>query len=228
MPIALSQKRLQNKHGDKIDSLADNYILFLEKLGIKSILIPNQTQAVDYYFNQFPIAGVILSGGNDVDPELYHGSRRKGLEIVPERDQVEKRMLEIAIKKNLPLLGICRGLQFINVFFKGKLTQINKEANHPPGKNHLIKIVDEKMKNFLGEETEVNSYHNQGIKKKELSPKLKAFALTEDEIIEGVYHPTLPILGIQWHPERPSPNQEFNKKLINGFFSGNLLQEKQS
>ena len=134
-------------------------------------------------------------------------------------DDTCKKLIEIAIERKLPLFGNCRGGQFINVFFKGKLIQNIKEKtgiNHVNAK-HKVKITD-KNAGFLGnKEFIVNSYHEQGIMKGILSSELKEFAITDDGIIEGVYHPKYPIAGVLWHPERPGSDKEADKRLIEAF-----------
>lgn len=227
MLIAISQKNDQNKHGNFIDSLENSYINYLEKLGIKLLIIPNSTESVNYYFNRFPIEGMILSGGNDVDPELYGGVRGKNSSLTIARDNTEKKMLEIAVEKKMSLLGICRGMQIINVFFGGKLIDLNENEEIHPVKEHLIEIINSKAEEILGKNSIINSYHNFGITKELLSPKLKAFAICSDQkVIEGIYHPDLPIVGIQWHPERFSPDSEFNEKLVRMFMEKKLFWKK--
>lgn len=213
MLIAISQRNDKNKHGDFIDNLENNYVNYLEKFGIKLLIIPNSTKDVFSYFEEPSISGIILSGGNDINPELYGEKRVNGLAVSKERDSIEKKMLEIAIKKKLPVLGICRGMQFINVFFKGKLTNVEGHV----AKNHIVKTKDG--------EFEVNSYHGQGITSKEVSPELKVFAQS-GEIIEGIYHPSMLIAGIQWHPERKSPNEKVNRKILKAFLDRKLFWKK--
>ena len=146
------------------------------------------------------------------------------------RDKTEEKLLEIAIEKNMPLLGICKGMQMLNVLFKGKLIKnIKKQKNDAiehVNKNHLVTIVDDRAATLLGKKFEVNSYHNQGISLDFLSDELKEFAIAPDEIIEGFYHPDLPIAGIQWHPERPSPDEKTNEKIIRAFINRELYWEK--
>lgn len=220
MLIAISQKQDKNKWGEFIDSLENNYINYLEKFGIKLIPIPNSSKNILSYFKKFPISAIILSGGNDVNPELYGEEIKEGFSISKQRDETEKKLLEIAVKKKIPVLGICRGMQFINTYFNGKLEKVEEHTR----KNHKIKITGE-TKDVLGDEIEVNSYHNYGISKNTLSNKLNSFANAEG-IVEGIFHPFFPIGGIQWHPERDSPNKEANRKLIDAFINKKLFWKK--
>jgi len=224
MLIAISQRNDKNKHGDRIDNLENNYINYFERFGIKLLPIPNTTKDVSYYFENFPVSAIILTGGNDVNPELYGEKPDEGLAVSKERDNTERRMLEIAVNKKLPVFGFCRGMQFINVFFKGKLINDIKDhvgANHV-AITHTIKIINEEAKKVLGDEIGVNSYHNQGITPDTLSPELTAFA-TADDVVEGFYHPSLPIAGVEWHPERKSPDEAANEKLVKAFLNRELF-----
>ncbi|MBU0615380.1 MAG: gamma-glutamyl-gamma-aminobutyrate hydrolase family protein [Nanoarchaeota archaeon] len=196
MLVAISQRHEKNKHGDYVDSLENNYVDYFSKFGIRFMVIPNTCDA-DYYLDNFPIEGVIFSGGNDI---VGYGDNAS-----ESRDATERKILDIAIERKLPVLGICRGMQFINIYFGGSLKKIDDHIRV----NHKIKIDGIGLK-------KVNSYHGIGITKELLSSSLKAFAMY-GEVIEGIYHPSLPIAGIEWHPERPSPDSEINEKIIKAF-----------
>lgn len=228
--IAISQRNDENKHGVRIDSLENSYINYFEKLSVRFLVIPNSSEDISYYFENFPISAVILSGGGDLDPKLYGGKRDSNIAISEIRDKTEKKMLELAIEKKLPVLGICRGMQFINVFFDGKLINyikdnISEKIKHVRA-NHLVRITDKKTAKLVGEEFEVNSYNNHGVTSDTLSKELNGFAVCEDGVIEGIYHPSLPIAGIQWHPERESPDDKVNEKIINAFLKRELFWKK--
>jgi putative glutamine amidotransferase len=218
MLAIITQRRDTNSNGVLIDSLEAAYSEYFEKFGIKLLPIPNGTKNTEQYFEKLPVEAIILSGGNDISPELY-GSDDMPAGSSMERDKTEKILLEAAIKRKLPVLGICRGMQFINVFFGGKLINIIKTTGSEHVRiNHTLKISGD-MEKILGKTINVNSYHNFGITEKELSKELNPFAISHDGVIEGVLHRNLPIIGIQWHPERESPDTGINEKIVK-FFMG--------
>ena len=125
------------------------------------------------------------------------------------RDNTEKEIISYSIKKNLPIIGICRGMQVLNLNFNGKI-RFNEAINHS-GIKHEIQFK-EKQKKLL-----INSYHNNLIKNKDdLGDNLKSIAISSnDKSIEGFKHNESPIFGIMWHPEREKTN--FHYKLIDSF-----------
>lgn len=221
--VAINQRHNKNQYGDFVDSLENSYITYFEKLGINLIVIPNCSENVSFYFDKFPIKGIILTGGDTIDPRIYGGEKNDDYNFSSDREKTERKLIEIAIAKKLPVLGICRGMQFINVFFDGKLIYVKESVKNlldHVAKTHKIELLD---KLNLGHEVEVNSYHNQGVIEQVLGKGLNVFAKSPDGIIEGIFHESLPILGIEWHPERKSPNEEFNKKIIEAFKNKELF-----
>ncbi len=224
MVYLITQRQEKNSRGDPIDMLENTYVLYFERFGITLVPIPNWSHRVEQYVTQLPVEGIIITGGNDVDPKSYGESVSESLSLVPQRDLVEKELLDLAIKYRIPVLGICRGMQFMNVYFGGKL----QRKAHPPAQDHDLEIIDSKVQATLGVKTRVNSYHNHAVIPSLLSPQLQSFAQSWGGIIEGIYHPTLPIAGIQWHPERKSPNEEFNRKLVEAFVKKELFWRQKS
>lgn len=190
------------------NSLAFEYVELFEKLKFIVILIPNNTKYVTEYIEELNVDGIVLTGGNNVNPSLYKG--KEELESVYEqRDETERKLVDIAIKNKIPLLGICRGFHYINVYFGGS---ISHDVKDHVKKEHLL-ISKSKFYN----NTVTNSYHNQAILKDNLSTDFDIIASTEDNVIEAINHKKHKILGIQWHPERQDVKED--KEIIIDFFN---------
>ncbi|MCS7214751.1 MAG: type 1 glutamine amidotransferase [Thermodesulfovibrio sp.] len=179
--------------------LKRNYVKAVINLGfIPLIISPEMTDKILNYINE--ISALIISGGGDINPNFYGEKNRACKNFEPdERVLSEFKLIEAFIEKKKPILGICYGMQLMNVFLGGTLYQnIETEIKHTSG-NHQIQVID----NFLinkGNYT-VNSYHHQAIKT--LGNRLEIFCIAEDRIIEGVYLKEYPFfVGVQWHPER--------------------------
>ena len=157
--------------------------------------------------------GFLFTGGQDVSPELYHEKPlRATLEVCPKRDRMELKLLKLAMEADKPILGICRGIQFINVALGGTLYQdlplqhksiINHHQSPPYDKPaHKVTLLPSTpLIDLLKEKTiAVNSYHHQAIK--DLAKSLSVMAISEDGLIEAVYNTECNYLwAVQWHPE---------------------------
>jgi putative glutamine amidotransferase len=191
--------------------------------------VPNFTSELNAYLNDLPIQRVILSGGNDLSSEFTGLHSSKIHNPSPDRDALETRILNAALEQSIPVLGICRGMQFINCFFGGGLTQDIEselpEAESHIGNTHNLVIHDSDAKAFWGKNTlKVNSYHHQGVQIHQVAKSLKIIATSEhDQLVEALYHPKKPIAGIQWHPERKDSCQEDDEKLIRSFLEQNIF-----
>ncbi|MFA6365079.1 MAG: type 1 glutamine amidotransferase [Candidatus Paceibacterota bacterium] len=227
--IAITQRVERNKYGKEVDSLEHDYVKYYAKFGVALVPIPNSLGNIKDYLDSLSLDGIILSGGGDIHPSLYGKSSRKGFEYFPERDHLEKKVLEFAVKNNVPLLGECRGMQFLNVFFGGSLLEnVNdmKGIRHA-GTTHEVDITDVRARKYFHKSSlAVNSFHNQGFSKEEVASSLKIFAEAADGTVEGVYHPAKPIAGIMWHPERGKMRGLFNAKLIEAFIKRKLYWKK--
>ncbi|MBO7473391.1 MAG: gamma-glutamyl-gamma-aminobutyrate hydrolase family protein [Ruminococcus sp.] len=169
--------------------------------------------------------GFLFTGGQDVDPKLY-SARKIGAcgECSSERDIMEGMLLKRAMKSDKPILGICRGIQFINAALGGTLwqdipSQFSDTITHCQQPPYDVPIHEVKIKPFSPlkdllqkDYIPVNSYHHQGVR--ELSSELLPMATSPDGLIEAVYAPKQKFLwAVQWHPEFSYLKDE-NSRLI--------------
>lgn len=190
-----------------------DYVTSLTAAGAVPIILPSASEdGVGKYMELCD--GFVISGGCDVDPRFYHEHPSVNMGAFDtERDRAELLLIRRAAELNKPVLGICRGVQAINVAFGGSLIQdipsevngaLQHEQKEPRERSsHLVKI-DRKsslFQLFQGQsEIYVNSLHHQAIKR--LADDLQAVAHSDDGIIEAVEGVDgLDTLGIQWHPE---------------------------
>lgn len=172
--------------------------------------------------------GFLFTGGQDVDPALYNEDALDNVEICAQRDILEQIVLDYALKNNKAILGICRGIQFINVALGGTLyqdipTQYDSKISHsmrPPydKKWHNVSIVkDSPLYSLLNMDVlGVNSCHHQAVK--EVASELKVMSISEDGLVEAVYMPEMKFVwAMQWHPEFLYRTDENSQKVFKEF-----------
>lgn len=152
--------------------------------------------------------GLFLSGGKDVDPKYYGAAcNPKTKTEASELEELEMKLIKKFTKKNKPIIGICRGIQVINVAFGGTLIQDINETklyqNHlqdsQQGYHHLVTSIKNTMINqYLGDSFMTNSFHHQAID--QVAPGFTVSSYSEDKIIESIEKDN--IIGVQWHPEK--------------------------
>lgn len=198
----ITQRESVTPYGGRMDSLEQEYVEFFEKLGVCLIPVSGFTCDVESFVNSVQWELLILTGGGLLEPEAYEYAVQ-GYEQV-HRDKVENKLLTLAMKKNVPILGICRGMQKINAFFGGKIqtSQPFRELR-PIRKNHIVELTES------GESFSVNHYHGDGIFWNTLGGGLSPMAIDrEAENIEAVKHKQHKLLAVQWHPERGDISSE--------------------
>ncbi len=211
--VAISQNVLPMEQRATKDSLEQNYASYFEKFGIAVFATPNLLQDTRAFLAELNPEAIILSGGNDVDPHLYGAEREANSSFAVERDKTDQALLDYGNEKSLPIFCNCRGAQFLNVAYGGKLSRIPNHVGSP----HAVTIIPQGDFNPKETAQEVNSFHSFGYTEAQLSPELAPFAKSADGIIEAVFHRTKPIAGVLWHPERTSPNEAFNAELVRAF-----------
>lgn len=194
--ILISQSLNYNKIRNELTDFIDTRLInFFTNLNYIPITISNSYKNPNYFLNAFRISAIVLTGGSNFGK-------------FPLRDRLEMNLIKYSINYNIPLIGICRGMQMINKFFKGKLVRINNHVK----KKHLIINVKNKKKII------VNSYHNYSIDEKTINKDLLVlYRCFDDNSIESFKHKKYKISGIMWHPEREKNFKNFDKKLVQGF-----------
>lgn len=148
--------------------------------------------------------GILLSGGTDIGPIRYGAESESDVFAPePERDEFELKLLAGAAEQEIPVLGICRGLQMINVFAGGTLRQDVPEHSKfdlpPDTLTHSIDLVSGSILGELyGRSMQVNSLHHQAVERVGAGLAVTA---SSDGSVEGLEHQSLPIVAVQWHPE---------------------------
>lgn len=196
--IAISQRYDQvpgrNEWRDGLDA---KWTELLEQLGFLPILLPSHLSDVEVYLDAVSIDGLILSGGNDI------GS-------APPRDTLEKEAMSYAEHHNLPVLGVCRGMQFLCHIEGGTLHSCSGHV----ATTHKLNGRWAQEQGFK----DVNSYHNQAILQSDCPAVFDVLATTDDGVVEAFRHKHKNWLGIMWHPEREAPLQGSDLALIQAHF----------
>ncbi|SIQ14998.1 putative glutamine amidotransferase [Alkalispirochaeta americana] len=178
--------------------------------------------------------GLILSGGADINPSFYNEPPRQGLEeTLPGRDSHELALVDYVLNRSsIPVLGICRGMQMLNVHGGGTCYQdLEREREEPGTLKHMLFgiypfdapahrvrfLPGSRLEGILQTgEIEVNSFHHQAIR--ELSPTFRATAHAPDGVIEAIESPGERfIAGVQWHPEMMAEKDKPSQHLFQAF-----------
>ncbi len=201
--IALTQRvSICSRTGERRDCLDQRWAPFLERLGYTVAAVPNCLENPVAWFRTQNCTALILSGGND----LSHVAASD--DASQERDQTEIALVAECRQRQLPVVGVCRGLQMINHIFDGTMRRCASHA----GSRHSLRLAD--GADEIWNRTSVNSYHDWGILPEDLAGGLRAVCFSEDGMIEAVVADNMPVWGIMWHPERESPSDDFDIRLF--------------
>lgn len=213
--IGLTTYASKNEYGNPITALATHYIRAVVEAGGLPVLLPASLGEAEWRDLFARLDGIVFTGGGDIQPELFGGVPHPKIGGVdPERDALELPLARAAATEGKPFLGICRGLQVVNVALGGTLftdvaDQLTGAIRHDWHEGyprthlaHPVRVNEEsRLGQILGEPLpHVNSLHHQGIRA--LAPGLKAVAFAPDGLVEAVELPGHPFgLAVQWHPE---------------------------
>ncbi len=201
--IGITQRVVNvDKIDERRDVLDQRWYDFATEVGINLIPIPNNIDDSPKYAESLKLDGLIFSGGNNVGilgDEFLKDKTLAQDDVATERDHTEKKLIEWILNNNKPLIGVCRGLQFINAFFRGKQSAVNTDIH--VAKEHEVRVLNDQWEKIYGRSAKVNSYHQWGIPKNLLGKDLVATALYDDQV-EALQHKKAGIYGMMWHPER--------------------------
>ncbi|WP_321329045.1 gamma-glutamyl-gamma-aminobutyrate hydrolase family protein [uncultured Ilyobacter sp.] len=198
----------------KMTCVANNYMNSVILAGAVPFVLPCIANEDIIEEQLKSLDGIIFSGGEDCSPALYNEETlSKCGRITPERDEADMLFLKKALELKIPILGICRGTQLLNVILGGSLYQDlsymeekvflkHQQEINQALPSHKIKIQKNSfLRDILGEEAWVNSFHHQSIK--ELASCFKISAKSSDGVIEAYESKSEDyfMLGVQWHPE---------------------------
>lgn len=181
------------------------------------------------------IDGLILTGGHDINPELYGQECLPKLDTIwPDRDDFDTALLQKAVAAKIPVLAVCRGHQLLNALYGGELIQDLSYGNnllkhmqgHSPSlATHKIKLAAEsELYKVLGEEVKVNSFHHQAVIK--AGNLCRIAAVSSDGVIEAVEVPEQQIWSVQWHPEMMSGEDDKMAALFAAFIAKCKTKER--
>jgi putative glutamine amidotransferase len=229
--VTMGREKSQRFFGLNLFIMNQTYVRTLEQLGALPVMIPlHMTEAsLRGIFER--LDGLFLPGGEDIDPANYGAERHELLGATDkERDRTELLLTRWAVELGMPVLGVCRGAQMINVACGGTLYQdilserpdLAKHDYFPPSFerfriSHRIDIeADSLLAHVMGQVHEVNSMHHQGIDR--LGYGLRVVAYADDGLPEAVEAPALPyVVGVQWHPEELAKTDQMSANLFYDF-----------
>ena len=213
-----------NDHRGPRDAINHNWHKLFNQYNIVPIFIPNQPDLVASLLKDISVSALLLVGGNNVGPiDEYERSIHID-DVSTERDATEYAIIDYALRHHKPILGVCRGMQILNTYFDGHIVRNLKDVNLASHSHvdvtHDLDIVDSEYQSYLrANSAHTNSFHSNAVTEATLSAELLPFAIARDGIVEGVYHPNYPIIGMQWHPERPDSAENIDRMLIEKWLS---------
>ncbi len=166
--------------------------------------LPNVGADISSYMEEWELDGLLLTSGNDLGEH-------------DRKDKTDFTALAFAISNQIPVFGICRGMQVIHVHFGGTLSRC--PADEHVCRSHRAVICDEAVQSLVGtSDLNVNSFHNFGVRRDDVPSVLLPFALSEDWV-EGFRYPSGFVTAVMWHPERERPFTDSDRRIIRWAFN---------
>lgn len=198
--------------GELRDSLSRDWTTYLDGLGVTAVPVANGFEDPSAQLSAIDPDVLLLTNGEDVG-------------AYPPRDRTERALVNGAIEADVPVIGVCRGHQFLNQHYGGNVVELADElpADHNHGGTpHEVDTLDGPPTAVLPDRFAVNSYHDFGVTADHIAPPLEPFVTSDDGVIEGLYHPELPVFSIQWHPERPLEERAPTDRLMSRCLCGSI------
>lgn len=245
-PVVLVVTRRTVRKSRLIDYVSELHLGLLIRLRILPLMIPVVEGALgclQQYLER--MSGLLLVEGEDIHPSRYRAKKANFTHLEkthPLKDEIELRLLRHALRCGLPVLGICRGSQLLNVVSGGTLYGDVQKEIHGPGESRVERGIKKSVKHieeaderydtyrhrvtlvdgtplrrwYRAKSLQVNSYHHQGVR--DLAARFKPMAHADDGLIEAFYDPKVPFLvGLQFHPERMLPDHPGNWRVWQAF-----------
>ena len=193
--VAVTQRvTIDAEHGERRDALDQRLVNLLKACGVVPVPVPNVGRSVVDWIEAVPVSGVVLSGGNDV---VGLGGD------APERDATEEALVNVALSRGWPVVGLCRGMQLLAYVHGAELVQ---QPGHV-GRDHAVVGTINRT---------VNSYHRWCLE--HAPPGFATLARAYDGTVEAMAHSQLRLLGLMWHPERDEATSRSDIELLGQAF----------
>jgi len=208
MRVGITQRvEYLTAYAEARDCLDQRWSELLDVLKMTMVPIPNTLKNVEGWLDILKCDAYILTGGNDL-ADLPNAKK-----VSIERDQTEIALLKYAQSYSLPVFGVCRGLQLMNVFFGGQLDRVSGHVAN----RHSVRTCFDQGNQFIT--SNVNSFHDWGISINSLAQQLIPCAYDTDNYVEAARHEKLNWLGVMWHPEREEKFEASDLEILRKLFN---------
>lgn len=205
MIVAISMRVVEAQgYSEPRDAVSHALVSYVTGLGATPLLVPNAGD-VGAWLSRMRFDRLLLSGGEDIVSDVAGPLDAIG----SARDRAERLLLDHAMSKGIPVLGICRGAMMINLRLGGRITS---DLANAVGEKHVA--ASHEVRLWDGRSVITNSYHNQGIVASQLAPGLQPLAITRAGVVEAFKSPQANALGVLWHPERPGSAVDVDRHLF--------------